>query len=195
VGAHAEGLTPETAAPPAQAGTGALRAQAPPDGTAQDLSAGLRRHLFIVTAALSSVLIGYMFWASSRHDSSLVVLVFLTGGFGGMLSAYRRFRLISPSQAPAEPVQALPMDAYLSPLLGAMFGVILYLVMMTGMVQGDFFPRFRGMDQQYDGLFSLFNGAGPAENKDAIKTVFWAFLAGFSERFVPDLLGRVGPRR
>src|SRR5262245_61089047 len=184
----------ETALPPAQAGGSSVGA-APP-ARERDSSAALRRHLFMVTAGLSSALIGYMFWASSRPDSSLVVLVFLTGGFGGMLSAYRRFRLISPGPPTDQaPPHALPMDAYLSPLLGAMFGVILYLVMMTGIIQGDFFPRFRGLDQPYSGLFSVFNGAGPAEVKDAVKTVFWAFLAGFSERFVPDLLGRVGPRR
>ncbi len=161
-----------------------------------DPSTGLR-HLFAVTAVVSAVLVGYMVWADARPQSSLVVLVSLTAAFGGLLSAYRRFRLIGAEETlkDAQPAKALLFHVYLSPVLGGMFGVILYLVMLTGFIEGDFFPRFRDLEKPYDGLFALFHSTVPAENKDAIKAVFWAFIAGFSEGFVPALLGRVGRQR
>lgn len=157
----------------------------------------VRRHLFAVTVVVCSALVGYMIWADLQPNSSLVVLVFLTGALGGLLSVYRRFRLLAPppgAEAAAEPAHGLLLHAYLSPMLGGIFGVILYLVMLTGIIEGDFFPRFRNLDREYEGLFALFDSTVPAENKDAIKAVFWAFIAGFSERFVPDLVGRVGRR-
>jgi len=178
------------------AAAGALDTAADPGaGGAADPQA-VRWHLFGVTFVVCAALVGYMIRADMRPDSSLVVLVFLTGALGGLLSAYRRFRLLVPAAAEpeAEPVQGLLLHAYLSPMLGGIFGVILYLVMLTGIIEGDFFPRFRNLDQPYDGLFALFHSTVPAENKDAIKAVFWAFLAGFSERFVPDLVGRVSRR-
>ena len=38
---------------------------------------------------------------------------------------------------------------------------------------------------------SSFHDTVPRENKDAIKLLFWAFIVGFSERFVRTRWGRV----
>lgn len=187
---------PDGSAVPHAASEPPTAPEVPGANKAVDLSTGLR-HLFAVTAVVSAVLVGYMVWADARPQSSLVVLVSLTAAFGGLLSAYRRFRLIGAEEASsdAQPSKALLFHVYLSPVLGGMFGVILYLVMLTGFIEGDFFPRFRDLEKPYEGLFALFHSTVPAENKDAIKAVFWAFIAGFSEGFVPTLLGRVGRQR
>lgn len=165
-----------------------------PDRARSSIPSGARRHLLASTCVVSAALAGYMLWIDLSPNSSLVVLVFLTGAFGGLLGAFRRFRLIASDEESASgntDAAALAIHAYVSPVIGGMFGIVMYLVFLSGIVRGDFFPEFRNLDREYDGLFRLFHDMVPAENSDAIKLVFWAFVSGFSERFVPDLVGRV----
>jgi hypothetical protein len=78
--------------------------------------------------------------------------------------------------------------------MGGVFGVIFYLTLLSGVVQGDLFPSFEGLNDEYSSLFDMFHNTTPSENHDAAKAVFWGFLAGFSERFVPNILDKAGKR-
>lgn len=44
------------------------------------------------------------------------------------------------------------------------------------------------MEHPYVSLQTLLTRASPATNLDAAKAVIWAFIAGFSERFVPNAI-------
>lgn len=63
-------------------------------------------------------------------------------------------------------------------LLGAVFALVLMFTFIGGLVQGSLFPRI-----QADSWTTL-----AIRVPDWCKLLVWAFIAGFSERFVPDLL-------
>lgn len=63
-------------------------------------------------------------------------------------------------------------------LFGAVFAIILTLTFLGGLVQGSLFPA---MAAESWSNFDL-------RIDDWTKLLVWAFIAGFSERFVPDLL-------
>lgn len=66
-------------------------------------------------------------------------------------------------------------------VFGAIFATLLFLTFIGGLVQGSLFPRFGG-DGWFDVLF---------RPSDWARLMVWSFIAGFSERFVPDLLNNL----
>jgi hypothetical protein len=119
------------------------------------------------------------------------------GIIGGFVSSQRRMQSIPADGDPLISVLGLDDAGYylwLSPLLGAVFAVILAWMFMGGIVQGALFPSF-GPPPKGEGWFSdLFSWQslqGPAEYA---KLFVWSFLAGFAERLVPDNLDRLASR-
>src|SRR4029078_4561252 len=63
---------------------------------------------------------------------------------------------------------------------GAAFALVLWLMFLGGLLSGELFPK---------------EIAGPLTSpipKDLAKLLVWSFIAGFAERFVPDLLDKLG---
>lgn len=78
-------------------------------------------------------------------------------------------------------------------LFGAVFASLLFLAFIGGLIQGSLFPQFEGDGGWFSTIFRPPSWA---------RLMVWSFIAGFSERFVPDLLdnlilrsGRDGERR
>ena len=162
-----------------------------PNLAAEALNQRLRRHLLITTVLVVGSLVGYMGWANAQPNSSLVVLVFLAGTLGGLFNNFRRFKLLRSNDPTLLSSKYVAHQVYLSPIIAGVFGVILYLTFLTGIIQGDFFPSFSNLEEGYQSVFEMFNNTAPTQNKDAAKAVFWAFLAGFSEGLVPNMLDKV----
>lgn len=72
-------------------------------------------------------------------------------------------------------------------IVGAVFGIILLLLFIGGFVAGSIFPNFRDI-----GLFQIY--ANFSDVKDWAKLFIWTFIAGFSERLMPNLLGNFAKR-
>jgi hypothetical protein len=125
------------------------------------------------------------------------VCVIYWGIIGGFVSSQRRMQTIPADGDPLISVLGLDDARYylwLSPLLGAVFAVVLAWMFMGGVVQGTLFPNFgtepKG-DTWFPELFSVRPLQGPAEYA---KLFVWSFLAGFAERLVPDNLDRLASR-
>jgi hypothetical protein len=73
-------------------------------------------------------------------------------------------------------------------LVGGIAAAVLYLIFAGGLLSGSFFPAFKCKNQDCVDFVALFGAYGPAEPVDYAKACFWGFVAGFAERFVPDLL-------
>ncbi len=71
------------------------------------------------------------------------------------------------------------------------FAALLYLLLMGQLVSGGLFPAFRGGDSAYCGVSSFVSGVNPATNADFAKLLAWSFVAGFSEKLVPNLIARM----
>lgn len=131
-------------------------------------------------------------WAAAAMASG--VLYF--GIIGGFVSSQRRMQTLPTDTDPLISIFGLDGAGYflwLSPLLGAIFAVVLMLMFVAGFLQGTVFPTFANVlhDKAAVGFFDVAWHTLPVSSADYAKLYVWAFLAGFAERLVPDSLDRL----
>lgn len=120
----------------------------------------------------------------------LTLAIFLTGAGGGVISTYFRLKDVAPTQI--EPHEILQI--YISPVIAGLLGWICYAFFLTQMLQGPLFPKFVELDKvRYENLTSVFLIV-PQSPLDAAKALLWAFVAGFSEKLIPNILDQLGQR-
>jgi len=74
------------------------------------------------------------------------------------------------------------------------FAFLLYLMAIGELIGGNMFPQFAqtplGKDASWtmEAFLTLVN---PASHKDIAKILIWSFIAGYSEKFVPNLIGQL----
>jgi hypothetical protein len=132
--------------------------------------------------------------AKNASRSDLPLLLFLCGAGGAVVANYQRLAKLSQDARNFGGELASVMvtiQLYVSPAIGGVFALVLWAAFFSGLIQGDFFPRIDGTDAPYTGFTYLMKDTHPAMFKDAMKGVFWCFLAGYSERFVPNILDRL----
>jgi hypothetical protein len=72
--------------------------------------------------------------------------------------------------------------SFISPLFGAIFGLVVYGLLAAQLISGTFIPTFSGPNYL------------PAAGKDIALLLLFGFIAGFAEQFVPDALNRIAAR-
>ena len=83
----------------------------------------------------------------------------------------------------------------LIPVYGGIFAIVLYICFLSRIVEGPLFPRFSSppfsepMPSTED-IRNFFSQTYPTTGADLAKVIFWSFVAGFSERFVPQIIDR-----
>lgn len=114
------------------------------------------------------------------------------GILGGLISLHRRLKTMSIYD-----LRLLGQSwnyTILSPLVGGLLGCILYIIFISELVSGDFFPKFEldDADRAKYGtlLFQDLLEVHAPEVSDYAKLLVWAFIAGFSEKFVVNILGQ-----
>ena len=85
----------------------------------------------------------------------------------------------------------LKIQTFLSPLLGGLFAFLLYGIFISGVVQGELFPQFKGIEEEYRNPSDYIVTVDPKTNKDVAKLMLWSFIAGFAEELVPSYLNRL----
>jgi hypothetical protein len=82
------------------------------------------------------------------------------------------------------------------PLIGAIAAVTLYLIFAAGLVTGTMFPEFHlsPLNPRADDFDNFVQNWQPVLPTDYAKAIVWGFIAGFSERFVPDILNRLSSK-
>jgi hypothetical protein len=137
---------------------------------------------------------------STDHASHTLSFAALAGLLGGFVSVQQRLQ----SASDVDPLfKRLSMSAgfwnivIVAPISGVVFAVVLYAIFAAGVVNGSVFPVIytggenRGAAPHMIDLATFLRSAGPATGADLAKLTVWSFIAGFAERFVPDVLSRL----
>jgi hypothetical protein len=153
------------------------------------------------------IFIALVFILASMVVPPLVLVIFISGMFGALVSIVRRLQgalANAPVPDQAGDLSALAHDkraAVLSLLCGGLFAVLLYVVFAAGfgeLVGAELAPKFNtpttnlpnGADFRH-----FVNNIGPENGKAYAKVIVWSFVAGFFEQFVPDVLDRLAKKK
>ena len=85
----------------------------------------------------------------------------------------------------------LKLQIFLSPIFGGLFAIVLYAVFVSGIIQGELFPKFKGTEDEFSTPYEFADKTLPATNSDLSKAILWAFIAGFAEGFVPNFIDKL----
>ena len=130
---------------------------------------------------------------------NFVIVAFV--GFGGALTSISRRanQIVASNPLDDDPIieasaiQNGSASLVVAALTGPIFATILLVIFMTGGFSlGDMTPIIHVCPPKYNGYdFEVLNYHLCADGyANAAKIVFWSFLAGFAEQFVPDVLDR-----
>lgn len=144
-----------------------------------------------ISLLITVILFGFVFYKSDRLLVSW--LVFQCGIIGGFVSIQQRLNKIDKGEL------KLLADSWASilliPIYGGIFALLLYVIFLAQLIEGGLFPEF------YIPKFSepitnsdiqkFIKESYPASGPDFAKLIFWSFVSGFSERFVPQIISSV----
>lgn len=151
------------------------------------------RRLVIMTSAVLALLVaafGVTLVVQGRFMVSWAV--FGCGLLGGFVSIQQRLKTFA--RADLELLASSWFQIVLIPVYGGLFALILYVGFLSQIVTGALFPRF-AIAPFHDppttaDLQAFFGQTYPASGGDLAKLLFWSLVAGFSERFIPQIISR-----
>lgn len=177
IGAANPSSTPKTSAQPEPKSAPATDATS--EEQPEQAGAGPRGDIPLdVSEAPVSKLIGVL---------ALFSIAALAGALGAQVSASNRVQNLRKDRELARDstiVRNSSAQIRAAPITGAIFSVVLMNVFAGNLVQGELFPDFQG-----GYLYTLHSTTSVG------KLFVWCFIAGFSERFVPDILDRLTTRQ
>ncbi|MDH5178036.1 MAG: hypothetical protein OEZ39_19070 [Gammaproteobacteria bacterium] len=151
----------------------------------------IRFHIMIATLLVITAMLSFVF---VRYQTPFIVPVFLTGALGGLCNSYLRMKnvpsAVNTMQDPVSNRLAI-LQAYISPLVAGILGILLFSLFLTGMITGSLFPDFNGVNEKYHNMYEQFRQVAPKTYLDAAKSLVWSFIAGFSERLVPNIIDKM----
>ncbi len=143
-----------------------------------------------LTLLLTSIIFGLTFFG--LIDRFFVSwLAFQCGMIGGFVSIQQRLYKLD-----SEELNILSESwtgILLVPIYGGVFSLILYILFLSALLQGSLFPEFYIPEFSspivtVNDIQKFLTECYPKTGPDLAKLIFWSFVAGFSERYVPDLI-------
>jgi hypothetical protein len=182
-------------------GRGSRTISSEPDEGTIDAHRLLVMWLFIctITIGLSFLALVLYFDATGRGGLTVGIAVMAAGAGGGFVSSLRRlytFQDIFPRREYTQLFHQtnLYVIAYslVPSVVGTIGAIILYLTFAGGLLKGDLFPNFHCAEGSCTDFRGFVAHWMPVDAPANAKAIVWGFIAGFSERFVPDILNRFG---
>jgi hypothetical protein len=157
----------------------------------------ITRRLVIMTV-IAVGLVGGVFGITLIAGQRFMVssACFACGLVGGFVSIQQRLKKVSNEEL--ELLSRSWFQILLIPIYGGIFALVLYLAFLGNIVQGATFPRFSmpefSVPPGTEDMKRLFNATYPSTGVDFAKLIFWCFVAGFSERLVPQIISKTGSK-
>jgi hypothetical protein len=149
----------------------------------------------LIFAGLSLLLTSLVFGITLFFQERLMVswLIFECGIIGGFVSIQQRLKQIGTEEL------SLLSESWATilvvPIYGGIFALVLYVLFISGLIQGHLFPQFYMPEfdnpPSNQNIVDLLSMTYPAQGSDLAKLIFWSFVSGFSERFVPQIIHKV----
>lgn len=118
-----------------------------------------------------------------------LVLSMLVGQIGGFVSLQRRLKSL-----PDDDLQLINKSwiyTLLPPFVGGILAMLLFLLFLSGMIEGEIFPVFAAEDpQDIPRDFTAIMDTYAVGHESYAKIIIWSFVAGYSEKFVIDIIGK-----
>ncbi|MBE7177932.1 MAG: hypothetical protein INR69_16120 [Mucilaginibacter polytrichastri] len=153
------------------------------------------RNMFLQSILLPVTILSFYLYADYKHILSEYVSGFsilalgslsaIFGAAGSFLSTILRIQGVRDNNQVAQNIVAFKFSekaVRLAPLTGMMFALVLSLLFGSGLVGGSLFPKY---------VNNFLLNAVPGE---MAKWMIWSFIAGFSERLVPDMVDRISDK-
>lgn len=123
----------------------------------------------------------------SSDKIEFTVAAIAAGWMGACFSMLMRMKVDINSQSLAELTAACRIDNLISrSLIGMVSGLLFFFAFESTILQGALFPA---LEFDHEGVFNAHEEKW-TENKAHAMLVFWCFIAGFSEKMVPELLAK-----
>jgi hypothetical protein len=144
-----------------------------------------------ISLLVTAIFFGLTYYFNNRFMMSW--FAFQCGIIGGFVSIQQRLKNIDDNEL------TLLSESWATilviPIYGGIFSLILYLLFLSGLVKGHLFPNFYmpefSLPPTTENIREFFNSTYPMSGADFAKFAFWSFVAGFSERFVPQIISKV----
>lgn len=161
----------------------------------QEMMIVVRKRLLLFVG-ISTVVITVFFGISLFGKESKFYtswLVFLCGLIGGFVSIQQRLPGIEDDELFL--LSKNWTSVLLIPVYGGIFALVLYVLFLSGMIDNDLFPSFYmpifNLPVEAKDIAEFLRNCYPLSGHDLAKLIFWSFVAGFSERFVPQIIQKV----
>ena len=135
-----------------------------------------------------------LFGVSDSGPATLLTVLFV-GAMGGLMSMQQRYHSVTREGDPIDNISEMMQGwsrLFLPVISGGLFAVLLYMLIIGGLLEGDLFPKLMAQndDAQPGGVsfWDFQQQSRPTSSSNYAKLIVWSFLAGFAERFVPDTL-------
>ncbi len=164
------------------------------DNTHQQLLQQVTRKLVFFTGGILLIvalaIYSLMALSGGEKPPILVLIVFLCGLLGGFVSIQQRLPAFDLPSLRA--LASSWLSITLIPINGGVFAMVMMFAFMGGILEGALFPTY-GYHAITDtaSFYSWIEDNYPTSNHGVAKLIFWAFVAGFSERLVPQVIGKV----
>lgn len=149
----------------------------------------------LIFAGLSVMVTAILFALTFFFEKRLMIswLVFECGIIGGFVSIQQRVHQIDDKELKL--LSESWSSILLVPIYSGILASILYVMFLAGILQGSLFPAFSIQEfntpPTTNDIVIFLTETYPSQGSDIAKLIFWSFVAGFSERFVPQIINKV----
>lgn len=164
----------------------------------ESVRAQIAKIIFVVAVVLS---LPFVLHRCFGCFTTVHTLATMCGAFGAAVSTIMRLYQVDTRHEPLITwlnLEKSSVSVWVAPALGAVFGMVLVLILYAGILKLDFLPDFQqcwwqGADFDPAGckFGKIEKGGHNLPYADFLKVALWCFIAGWAERFVPDALNRI----